>query len=416
MTERKEPIGIVSWFIARRYLVKHERKALASTITLISMIGVAVGVAALIIVIGVMDGAEVHLYGKMADLIPHLKVSIGPEPLKVTPDLLNHFQAPEVKDDIVFVEPVLEEKAMIQPRGGVETQKRLTALIGVEDLNTDPIYKDTIHPRGDAIRVGPDEILMGQPLADALAATSASMMRVITLGTGRKNTRIGMPAVSPLRLKGTYDTGFYIFDSQSCFISAAQFRTLFGVKDRMANYLYVRLKDPFQAEAVRTRLNLPAQYYVQTWGELNNDFFTVLKFEKLSLFIILLLIILVAAFNIIGTLVLMVIEKTREVGILRALGASEGLIMRIFLLDGISIGAAGTALGVVFGVTIGLLIPVVRISMPQAVYNFDHLPVVINPVTVATIVVSSMAISTLAALIPARQAAKLNPVEALRYD
>jgi lipoprotein-releasing system permease protein len=420
MTDRKEPIGVLSWFVARRYLVPAERKALASVITAISMVGVAVGVAALIVVIGVMDGAKVHLYAKMADLIPHLKIrTYSGEPLVVSPELMKAFQDPRVKDLIEFVEPVLERPVMIQSAKGYETQKKAVTLIGTADLNANPIYKDTIRPKGDAIRLGMHEVLLGSPLIDILQAKAGGRAIAITLGNGKNGASFAagaMPRPVPLKIKGFYDTGFYAFDSQAAFVSQEQFREIFGVKAGVADSLYVRLKDPFKAEQVRKQLNLPLDYVAQTWAELNSDFFTALAMEKIALFIILLLIILVAAFNIIGTLILMVIEKTRAVGILRAIGASEGLIMRIFLLDGISIGASGTLLGVALGTVIGLAIPAVKIPMPPKVYNFDHLPVEINPWTVLTIVVCSLTISTLAALIPARQAAKLNPVEALRYD
>ena len=412
--DRPASIGILSWFIARRYLISHERKALASVITAISVTGVAVGVAALIVVIGVMDGARVHLFGKMANLIPHLKISPhGESNLMVTQGLLDRIRQDPA---VVFVEPVLESQAVVQAAKGTEAQKDAVAIIGIDDLKASPIYKDTIRSSGTLPRLAPKEILLGSPLADKLQAKVNGTAIVILLGQGAKRSTLALSPGGALKIKGFFDTGFYAFDSQAAFVSTQQFRDMFSVKPGAASYLYVRLKDPFQAEKVRERLNLWADYNVQTWVELNGDFFSAIKMEKISLFIILLLIILVAAFNIIGTLVLMVIEKTREVGILRAIGASEGLITRIFLLDGVSIGAMGTLLGVIIGSVIGLLIPAIRINMPPKVYNFDHLPVEINPWTVAIIVISSLTISTLAALIPARQAARLNPVEALRYD
>jgi len=160
---------------------------------------------------------------------------------------------------------------------------------------------------------------------------------------------------------------------------------------------------------------LPAGYSLTTWEEENGDFFGALSLEKIGLFVILLLIILVAAFNIIGTLILMVIEKTREVGILRAIGSSERTIGRIFLLNGMVIGVVGTVVGVIAGLGLCLAIKWFPIELPEA-YYFNHVPVKIRFITISAIVICSLAICTLAALYPARQAARLNPVEALRYD
>lgn len=418
MTDRKEPIGVISWFIARRYLVARERKALLSTITLISMLGVAVGVAALIIVIGIMDGAEVDLYGKMSNLFPHLKIgNADGSPLWVTKDLLDTITR---DPDVLWVRPVLEqnESAVLTDNGAGGQNAKFISIRGTDDLATDPIFKDVIDRRGltpEALKLGPHEIMLGKPLAETLRAKIGGVAAVITVGK-TKNALYPPMSREPLHVKAIFSSGFYAFDSLAAFVSNAELRRMFGMKEGTATYLWVRLKDPFRAEKVRDRLNLPMQFSVMTWSYLSNDFFTALTVEKYALFIILLLIILVAAFNIIGTLVLMVIDKTREVGILRALGASEGLIMRIFVLDGISIGALGTLLGMILGVAIGLILPLIKIPMPQQVYNFNYLPVRINAITVTLIVLSSMTISTLAAIFPARQAAKLNPVEALRYD
>lgn len=424
MTDRNPPIGVLSWFIARRYLFQHQRKALASTITLIAVIGIAIGVASLIVTLGVMEGAEVQLYGKMARIFPGLKISSsrGSDPIALTRPLMDAIQG---DPDVVFVEPVLSKEAILLPENGIESQKKFVQLIGADNVGANEIYKGVVRPKPTGASQSADlnldqgQVLIGSALAAKMKIGPGDKARVISTGVAKQPGVSAPPDSIGLRVKAVFDTGYYAFDANTAFISTADARRLLGFQQGTANYLYVRLKDPFKAREVRDRINLegkfPGQFTVKT-GDQISEIFSAIKLEKICLFLILMLIILVAAFNVIGTLILMVIEKTRAVGILRACGATEGLILRVFLLDGISIGGMGTLLGVVLGVTIGLLIPVIKIKMPPSVYNFDHLPIQINILTVAIIIVSSMAISTLAAFIPARQAAKLNPVEALRYD
>jgi lipoprotein-releasing system permease protein len=239
------------------------------------------------------------------------------------------------------------------------------------------------------------------------------------LSTTPVRTALGPTLRAPRRelVYGSFSTRMPdIFDAHTAFISVHDIQEFARMEPGMADYIHIKLKDAFAAERFKRELGLPdAEYRVSTWDEENSDFFGALKLERLGLWLILLLIVIVAALNIVGTLILMVIEKTREVGILRAIGASEHLVARIFLMDGMMIGLLGTMIGVAIGIAVCLLIPTIDLNLPAAVI-FNHLPVKIKPATVLLVVGASMAICTLAGLFPARQAAKLNPVEALRYD
>lgn len=406
-------MSFFEWFVAWRYLFSGQRKALVSVITFISVAGVAVGVAALIVVIGVMDGADELLFGKIADLAPHVRIrSANWGPLTVDEALLKQLRA---RPDVKLAEPVIEKQAIIRPGRGAGGQERGIRLIGMDELGRNSIFDIGNAKTGEAVMLDEREVLLGYPLAASLGSAAGSA--IVLVATNPVKTAL-YPALKSREMfvKGFFNTKFYDFDANVAFVNSNEIRHLYRIAPGTADYIHIKLKDPFTAEAVKKALNLGSQYDVTTWQKENSDFFGALRLEKLGLFIILLLIILVAAFNIIGTLILMVIEKTREVGILRAMGASQRLVARIFLMDGMMIGLIGTMIGLAAGLLICHFIPMIPFNMPAAIYNFEHLPVKVKLLTVSLIVVSSMIICTLATLFPARQAARLNPVESLRFD
>jgi lipoprotein-releasing system permease protein len=403
------------WFIAWRYLFSRERGALVSLITLISVAGVAVGVAALIVVIGVTDGADDLLFGRMADLYPHVRVvdmREGGHP--VDQALLDRLNA---DPRVARAEPIYEKKTLIQPASQPEESPTLVRLIGVDHVGKDSLFQ--LHESLAARRIDvPDgRILIGYPLA--LRTRVFPGMEVHATATNPIATALG-PRTKTMRLgvAALIKTGIHEFDSVTAFVSRKTFAELYRVPPGSADYIHVKLRDPFRAEAFRRDLasNLPDYDRLTTWSEENGAFFGALRLEKLGLGLTLLLTVLVAAFNIVGTLILTVMEKTREIGLLRAVGASERTIARIFLFDGIMIGLVGTTVGALLGVGLCLLIRTIHLKLPAAVYAFDTLPVSIKPLTVTLVTLSAMAICTLGAIFPARQAARLDPVEALRYD
>ncbi len=406
-----------AWFVAWRYLFSRQRKALVSVITLISIAGVAVGVAALIVVLGVMDGADTMIFRKIADLYPHVRIVDTRGPAQpVDQKLLDELNA---NPRVVRAEPVYEKKTLIQNAAG-GGQPRLIQLIGTDRIGKGSPYVMQEMLRERTFELQPDTIVTGTALGRDLGVAWTKdgivgdpHMRLTALNP--IYTSLGwMFKQAELPVAGVLSSGFEDYDARTAFISRATFRDLYRVKNG-ADYINVMLQDPFRADEFTAGLKIPGHFHVSTWSQENRELFSALKLEKLAIRLILELVIVVAAFNIIGTLILMVIEKTREIGILKAIGAGPRLIARVFLLDGILIGLIGTAVGTAIGISLCIVIPLIKIPVP-AIVAVDHLPVEMNPVSIGIILLSAIVICTLAAVFPAMQASRLNPVEALSYD
>lgn len=406
----------VEWFVAWRYLFSRQRKALVSVITLISIAGVAVGVAALIVVLGVMDGADTMIFRKIADLYPHVRiVDTRGSAQPVDEKLLAELRA---NPNVLRAEPVFDKKTLIQAAGGGES--RLIQLIGTDRIGKDSPY--VIHEalRDRKLELRPEIIVLGAALARDL---NIGWTEQGIIGDPKIRLTALNPIYSPVGwvfkqaevpVEGIVSSAFQDYDARTAFVSRETFKELYRVKGG-ADYINVMLKDPFTADTFTPGLKVPAHFRVSTWSEENRELFSALKLEKLAIRLILQLVVIVAAFNIIGTLILMVIEKTREIGILKAIGAGPQLIARVFLLDGILIGLIGTAVGTVVGISLCIAIPLIKLPVP-AIVAVDHLPVEMNPISIGLILVSAVVICTLAAVFPAMQASRLNPVEALSYD
>lgn len=399
-------------FVGVRYLRAKGGRGFLSLLTLIAMAGMAIGVMALIVVLAVMTGFEDELRGKILGTTAHVLVmdlsGRGVEdPDRVVAVARAH---PEVRAAAPFV---LQQVLLVRDE----------AAVGVVLRGIDPeVGRAELEKR---IRQGSLQALAGPEAGVALGRELARTLGVfigdtVTAVSPRGAvTAVGtIPKMRPLRVVAVFEIGLYEYDSALAYTSLATAQQFADLGGRVSG-VEVRVADVYRARAVSTELGrtLGLPYWTRDWTEMNKNLFSAIQLEKTAMFVILTLIVFVAAFAIISHLILMVAEKRREIGVLRALGASARSISLVFMAEGVLIGVVGTVVGTALGVTIGWLqnrYHVVKI--PGDVYQLSELPMKMHPPELLAIALAALALSFLATLYPSRQAARLDPVEVLRYE
>ena len=396
---------------------------LLSLISVIAVAGVIVGVSALIVIIGVMNGMQRDLRDKILVASPDIRV------LPFGGDLVMPNWRPtmaRVKRDpgVKAVAPFVHIQALLSPETRYLTAVFVMGIVPegdsalpVTSIRATAVGGDFSFKTPDGGRNG---VLVGSRLAATLNITPGiSKVQLVTADPTKSDpiTGISMHTESFL-VTGLFNTGMYEYDNAYVFLSLDAAQRL-GQLDTAVTGLEVRTPSREEAPAIAMRLQDSLGIGVRTddWQTQNSALFQALKLEKKGMTFILLLIILVAAFNIVGTLSMVVADKTREIGILRAMGMPAASIRRVFFAQGMIIGGAGTLAGTALGLLASFLIDHFKlIKIAADVYFIDHLPVATQLVDVASIVIASMAIAALATLYPARQAASLYPVEAIRHE
>jgi len=409
-------------FVSKRYLLSREGGSLVNLITAVSVAGVSVGVMALVVVISVMNGFDRTLVDKMMGVFAHVEIwpsSIGEESEFSKAEYDNILATVDADPNVLGAAPLLQRKSLLQTTGGASAEKYAAVIRGLDVEREKEVTRLTKNIVAGVGTPGDGEVVLGSELARKLRVAIGEPLYVLSgkvVSTGRGPT----PKISKLRVSGVFQTGLHDVDDNFAYTDVETLQRLTLSEGRISS-IHLSLKDPGKAEEAKFRLmdELPPGCYVRTWEEINPEFFHALWVEKVAMFVILSLIIVVAALNIVGTLVMTVTQKTREIGILKSMGASNAMIMRIFLFHGMFIGLVGTSLGVACGLWLCRFVErdIEKIfKLPAAVYGLDRLPVIVEWPVLALIVGVSVVVCLFASVIPAHRASRLNPVEALRYD
>lgn len=405
-------------FIATRYLRVKKRHAFISLITVLSVAGVTVGVMALIIVIAVMSGFESDLKGRILGVKSHLVITSKGNDFKNYRSIVEEIDAHK---SVRAATPYVDAQVMIRYNNRISGAlvKGInpdSARSVIPKLNTDLLIASSSENDGLSPNENLPGIILGKELARYMGIIAGDSVDVIS--PRGFLTPVGhMPVLKRFKMVGVFEVGMYEYDGSLAFTLLPEAQKLMRMKDEISG-IEIRLTDLYAATAVGSELKkmLGAGYEVRDWIEMNKNLFSALKLEKTAMFIILALIILVAAFNIASSLTMMVMEKHKDIAILKTMGASDKSIRKIFIFKGMVIGGMGVILGLIFG--LGICIALSRyhfIQLPADVYYLTSLPVQIELFDVLAIVVSAICICFLATLYPSRRASKRNPLKALRY-
>jgi lipoprotein-releasing system permease protein len=405
-------------FISRRYFGSKPKQAIISLITLFSIIGVAIGVTALIVVIAVMGGFESDLKSRIMSIEPHLVIKQADGPLANYAHVVG--LARKIKG-VRAAWPVVELQAMLRSDSrvagaiikGVDPQavSRGLNLPGILSLEKQVAGSS---PGGGDTQLPP--IVLGRDLAQSLGLIKGDSLYVVS-PRGMLAPVGFVPYMKRFEVVDFFETGMYQYDGSLAFMNLGDAQELDHMRSTVSA-VEMRLNDIFQAKAIGTTLlsELGSGFKSQDWSQLNKNLFSALKLEKTAMSITLTLIILVATFSIISALVMMVMEKTKDIAIFKTIGATGQKIRRIFVFQGMLIGIIGTSAGVIIGTLLCILQDKYKlVRLPGDVYYITAMPVDLKATDVVMVAVAALVICFLATLYPAHQASRLDPVEAIRY-
>ena len=409
------------WSVAMRYLRARRQEGFISVIAWFSLLGIALGVATLIIVMSVMNGFRHELLSRILGLNGHLGVYGHSASLA---DFDAVAQAVRKVPGVVSATPIVEGQVMATARG--LARGALVRGIRAEDLDSERnLVARSLVGGGLAQFAGDDAVVIGSRLAERLGIGVGERITLISpQGTA---TALGtVPRMRAYQVVATFNIGMFEYDSSYVFMPLAAAQVYFRVPGAVTN-LEVFVANPDDAPRIGARISesLRGQVRIHDWQQANSSFFTAIQVERNVMFLILTLIILVAAFNIVSSMIMLVKDKGRDIAILRTMGATRGSILRIFFMSGASIGVIGTLSGLVLGVAFALNIETVRQGIQALtgtnlfaaeIYFLSKLPAKIDWSEVSAVVLMGLGLSFLATIYPSWRAATLDPAEALRYE
>lgn len=427
-------------FVSMRYFQNTRRSGALSLITLISVIGMMLGVAALISVLSVMDGFLGEMKENILSSTAHLHFY----------KLVGRFEEYEqIARDVAQVEGVLGVTPTVVNEVMVAANGKVTGAVanGIESTTIGTVVDlprqvlpggrldclDDLARCPDFARVRPEEdilaeegekeqpflpVILGADMAAHLGVKPGDVVTIISPLGGGMGTSGPIPVSRAGVVVGIFRTGMYDYDFKFLYLSLAGAQEFFSTKGSVS-YLNIKVRDIYKVKEVSNRImhlvgGFP--YGVQDWMDMNKTTFKFLTMQKIVMFIILVVIIIVASFGIISTLVMLVMGKIAEIAILKAIGASNAVIRRIFVLDGLFVGTAGTIAGILFAIIVCLTLEQIEFPLAKDIYFFNKLPVRMSPTSFALVAASALCVSFLATLYPSWRASRIPPSEGLRYE
>jgi lipoprotein-releasing system permease protein len=415
------------WFIGLRYLKAKRKQTFVSIITVISIAGVMVGVMTLIIVLAVMNGFEKTLKEKILGTYAHIVL------LKASQEGMDNYEevvkrVDEVKN-VVSAAPFILNQVMLSSEANVSG----AILKGIDPDRVGKVTELVQYLKSgrlpDLKKVdsgGLPGIVLGVELVKHLGVSLNEIVQLVSpLGT---MTPMGMmPKMKRFRVVGIFQSGMYEYDNTLAYVSLESAQKFFGMGSTHVTGIEIKVDDLYRVKEIgkeiRRKMGFP--FWTKDWMEMNRNLFSALRLEKIAMFIILVLIVLVAAFNIISTLIMVVMEKNRDIAILKSMGAPSTGILKIFIIEGLVIGFVGTVLGTALGLLAAFNLEKITgfvenlfgfKILASDVYYIDKLPSQVNPLDVGLIIITAILISFLATLYPSWRASRLDPAEALRYE
>jgi len=403
-------------FFSGRYLKAKRQQGFISIITGISILGIMIGVMALIVVLAVMNGFREDLMKKILGVSSHLIILSHKGGITNAEAVME--KALEV-EGVVAATPFIYSQVMVKNAGNISgavlrglDPKTAARVISIEsmirDASLDVLKSSAGEPRG---------ILLGSELSRQIGALPGDMVTVVS-PVGRLTPLGRVANEARFQVRAIFESGMYDYDSSLLYLSLPDAQEFLSLEGEVTG-IELRVKNVDESDTiaglVQEKLGYP--YWTKDWKMMNKSLFSALKLEKATMFIILIMIVLVGALNIISSLVMLVMEKTRDIAILRTMGASSKSIMRIFIYQGLFVGLVGTGLGIAFGSFLCYLLARYKfIELPPDVYYLTTLPVRMEWLDIVLIAAAAVVISFLATIFPSLQASKVNPVEALRYE
>lgn len=420
----KRPLSRLEFEIAWRYLRSRRGSRLLSFITVIAIGGIVVGVSALIVIIGVMNGLQTDLREKILVGSPDIRVLAYGEDLRI-PEWKQLLETVKKKKGVVAAAPFALTQALMRKDPGSYFEGVSVAGIAPKGDGGPEVTTIRDHAKEGDFRFASSDgkhrgAVIGKLLADRMSASIGSKLVLITSVGSQVSAVTGFAVPVPRTLEfevtGVFETGMYEYDNQYVYVNLPAAQELAGL-DTSVTGIEVRATSRAEAPAIAEAMHLDFPYHTVDWHEQNSSLFKALSLEKLGMSVILSLIVIVAAFNIVSTLTMVVRDKTREIGILKAMGLPSASVRRIFLAQGLVIGVVGTGLGLAIGLVVGLAISRWHlIALDPQVYFIDHLPVQMQLLDIVLIVVLGVIVATVATLHPAIQASRLYPIEAIRGE